>query len=226
MWLVQVSRAWLRSERGAIPEGRGDVQDHRCQPFHTHSVPDLQPRWSGKGSSPRIAIQHTVCPASFPHSSHPFLGWATMEVNTSWRKTACHHHLHQEFPVNLYPSFKILPLWISHGSDCRSWARLIPLKMATGWPLIIWVFYLKAETEIIKKVCCLSSRKCSSTDKLTPCRKAKIRNPWTNYPSNEKLFAVLGHPLLSNKLLLTWVHLFSQPSKCVQLRVCLWWKWK
>lgn len=91
------------AEKWEAPSQRGDVQDHRCQHFHTHSVTDLQSRWSWKGSSPRIALQHTVHPASFPHSSHPFLGWVTMEVNTSWRKTACHHHFHQVFPVNLFP---------------------------------------------------------------------------------------------------------------------------
>lgn len=129
VWLVQVSR--VRSERGAIPE-------RRCSgpwmPALPHiPIPELQLKWS----SPRIAIQHIVCPASFPHSSHQFLGRVTMEVITSWRKTTCHQHLHQEFPVSLFPYYRTQPLQVAHGSDCRSWARLISLKMAIGWPLII-----------------------------------------------------------------------------------------
>lgn len=214
------------ADKWEAPSQRGDVQDHRCQHFHTHSVTDLQSRWSQKGSSPRIALQHTVHPASFPHSSHPFL------VESPWRWTLPEGKQHAiiTFIKCFLSTFflfqdsvtvNITWLWLQKLSQTHT--------LEDGHRMAFDSLGLLPKVRNRnnqKKKWCLSRGKCSSTDKLTQCRKAKIRNPWTDYPSNEKLFAVLGHPLLRNKLLLNWVHLFSQPSKCVQLRVHLWWKWK
>lgn len=100
------------------------------------------------------------------------------------------HHLHQEFPFSLLQnSATASSTWLWLQKLGQTHMLKDGHRMASDYLGLLPKGRNRNNQENVLPI---QETISSSTDKLTRYRKVKIRNPWSHYPSNKKMFVVLG----------------------------------